>query len=103
MTGASDLHNELSGKLYTRLRQHLRGTECRVLMADVKLRVEAADCGFYPDLLMTCAGSNRADRHVKNKNGSREPVSSPSILPTFRQDPTSTRSARTGFFGSPNG
>ncbi|MCM8621321.1 MAG: Uma2 family endonuclease [Candidatus Accumulibacter sp.] len=65
MTGASDLHNELSGNLYTLLRQHLRGTECRVFMADVKLRVEAADCGFYPDLLVTCAESDRADRHVK--------------------------------------
>lgn len=65
MTGATDLHNELSGNLYTLLRQHLRGTECRVFMADVKLRVEAADCSFYPDLLVTCAESDRTDRYVK--------------------------------------
>jgi len=65
MTGATDLHNELSGNLYTLLRQHLRGTPCRVFLADVKVRVEAADCGFYPDVLVTCAESDRVDRYVK--------------------------------------
>lgn len=65
MTGATDLHNEVSGNLYTLLRRHLRGTPCRVFMADVKVRVETADCGFYPDLLVTCAESDRADRYVK--------------------------------------
>jgi Uma2 family endonuclease len=34
-------------------------------MADVKVRVEAADCGFYPDLLVTRAESDRVDRYVK--------------------------------------
>jgi len=65
MTGTTDLHNELSGNLYTLLRQHLRGTPCRVFLADVKVRVEAADCGFYPDIQVTCAESDRADRYVK--------------------------------------
>lgn len=65
MTGATDLHNEVRGNLYTLLRQHLRGTPCRVFMADVKVRVETADCGFYPDLLVTCAESDRADRYIK--------------------------------------
>ncbi len=65
MTGASDLHNEVAGNLYTLLRQHLRGTPCRVFMADVKVRVETADCSFYPDLLVTCAESDRADHYVK--------------------------------------
>ncbi len=64
MTGATDLHNEVRGNLYTLLRQHLRGTPCRVFMADVKVRVETADCGFYPDLLVTCAESDRADRYI---------------------------------------
>jgi Uma2 family endonuclease len=47
------------------LRQHLRGIPCRVFMTDVKVRVEAADCGFYPDIQVTCAESDRADRYVK--------------------------------------
>jgi Uma2 family endonuclease len=38
-------------------------------MADVMLRVEAADAGFYPDLMVTCSEADHADRYVK-----REPV-----------------------------
>ncbi len=65
MAGTTDRHNEISGNCYTLLRQHVRGTPCRVFMADVKVRVDAADCGFYPDIQVTCAESDRADRLVK--------------------------------------
>jgi Uma2 family endonuclease len=65
MAGGTDLHNQVAGNLYVLLHQRLRGSPCRVFMADVKVRVESADCGFYPDLLVTCAESDRADRLVK--------------------------------------
>lgn len=65
MTGTTDRHNDISGNFYTLLRQHLRGTPCRVYMADVKVRVEKADCGFYPDIQVTCAENDHADRYVK--------------------------------------
>lgn len=65
MTGGSLRHNLIALNLATLIRLHLRGTPCRVFMADVKVRVETADCGFYPDLLVTCAESDRADRYVK--------------------------------------
>lgn len=65
MTGATDLHNEICLNLGAMLRQHLRGTPCRVYVADVKVRIETADCGFYPDIQVTCAESDRADRYVK--------------------------------------
>ena len=65
MTGATDRHNEISGNFYMMLRQHLRGTPCRAYMADVKVRVDAADCSFYPDLQVTCAERDHADRYVK--------------------------------------
>ncbi|CDH47472.1 Uma2 family endonuclease [Candidatus Contendibacter odensensis] len=65
MAGGSDLHNEVAGNLYVMLRQHLRGSPCRVYMADVKVRVETADCSFYPDVLVTRAEHDRADRYVK--------------------------------------
>jgi Uma2 family endonuclease len=47
----------------------LRGTPCRIYGSDVKLRVEAADCYFYPDLMVTCSALDAADRLIK-----REPV-----------------------------
>lgn len=64
-----DRNYTVAGNLYIALRQHLRGTSCRVYGSDVKLRVEAADCFFYPDLMVTCSARDAADRLVK-----REPL-----------------------------
>ena len=65
MAGTSDRHNDISGNFYTLLRQHLHSTPCRVYIADVKVRVETADCCFYPDVQVTCAESDLADRYAK--------------------------------------
>lgn len=54
MTGASDAHNIIALNLATILRQHLRGSPCRVFMADVKVRIEAAETFYYPDLMVSC-------------------------------------------------
>lgn len=69
MTGGEDRNFTTAGNLYIALRQHLRGTPCRVYGSDVKLRVDAADCYFYPDLMVTCSAADAAQRLVK-----REPV-----------------------------
>lgn len=69
MAGSEDNDNTVAGNLYVALRQRLRGTPCRVFAADVKLRVEAADCFFYPDVMVTCGAADKAQRLIK-----REPV-----------------------------
>jgi Uma2 family endonuclease len=69
MAGGEDRHYSLALNLAIALRQHLGGSGCRVYGGDVKLRVEAADCFFYPDLMVTCSAADAADRLVK-----REPV-----------------------------
>lgn len=69
MTGGVDRHNTVALNLALALRQHLRGSPCRVYANDVKLRVDAADCFFYPDVMVTCSASDLADRQIK-----REPV-----------------------------
>jgi Uma2 family endonuclease len=69
MAGGEDRNTIVAGNLYLALRQHLRGTSCMTLMADVKLRIEAADCFFYPDVMVTCSPRDAADRLIK-----REPV-----------------------------
>jgi len=51
------------------LRTHLRGTPCRTFITDMKLRVEAADCYYYPDVMVTCSAADAADPLIK-----REPV-----------------------------
>ena len=54
MAGARRVHVTVSGNLFAACKTHLRGTPCRAYMADMKLRVEAADAGFYPDVMVSC-------------------------------------------------
>lgn len=54
MTGARRVHVTVSLNLASVFRNHLRGIPCRAYMADMKLRLEAADAAFYPDVMVTC-------------------------------------------------
>ncbi len=67
MTGTSRPHNVIAGNLYMLLRNELRGKGCRAYFADIKLRIEAANCYFYPDLMVTCTEADRLSQHVMNE------------------------------------
>jgi len=54
MAGATDIHITLAGNLYVLLRSHLRGSDCQVYISDMKARIEARNCFYYPDILVTC-------------------------------------------------
>ncbi|MBD2261138.1 Uma2 family endonuclease [Pseudanabaena sp. FACHB-2040] len=54
MAGASDTHVTISLNLASLLRNHVRGTGCRVYISDMKARIEARNRFFYPDILVTC-------------------------------------------------
>ncbi|RZM82419.1 Uma2 family endonuclease [Leptolyngbya iicbica] len=54
MAGASDVHVTIAGNLFALLRSHVRGTGCRVYIADMKVRVDAKNCFYYPDVVVTC-------------------------------------------------
>ena len=69
MAGAGEAHVTLTGNAFIALRQHLKGTPCRCFFVDMKLRVEAAEAYFYPDLMVTCSQADAKDPLVK-----REPV-----------------------------
>ena len=69
MTGGVDRNNSVALNLAIALREHLRGSPCRTYVNDVKLRVEVADCYFYPDLMVTCSAADLGNRRIK-----REPV-----------------------------
>jgi Uma2 family endonuclease len=56
MVGASEPHNLITGNFHSVLHNHLRGTACRVFMADMKVRVD--DVFYYPDVMVSC---NRTD------------------------------------------
>lgn len=65
MAGAEDRHATVALNLASGLRLHLRGTPCRVYMADVKLHAAAANSFFYPDVMVTCSAADAARRLVK--------------------------------------
>lgn len=67
MVGATDAHVTITMNLAVLLRAHVRGRPCRVYMADMKLRVDAADAFFYPDLLVTCAPEDHATSRFKRQ------------------------------------
>lgn len=69
MAGAGDAHVTVAGNLYMALRQHLKGSPCRTYMSDMRLAVAAANCYFYPDVMVTCSAGDHASAQEK-----REPV-----------------------------
>jgi len=54
MTGTSDIHNFICLNLASLLRQHLKGTPCRVFMADVKAKLHESNAYYYPDVMVSC-------------------------------------------------
>lgn len=54
MAATTDSHNLIAGNLYALTRRHLRGSDCRVYFADLKVRLDQNNRFYYPDLLVTC-------------------------------------------------
>lgn len=67
MAGAQDKHITVSMNLAFALRQHLRGSPCRTYMSDMRLQVEASNCYFYPDVLVTCSAKDASSASVKSE------------------------------------
>jgi len=58
MVGARQDHVIVAGNIFSALKQRLRGMPCRAYIADLKLKVEAADAFFYPDVMVSCHHSD---------------------------------------------
>ncbi|HEB78796.1 MAG TPA: Uma2 family endonuclease [Methylothermaceae bacterium] len=54
MVGATRGHNLVAGNVFAFLRRHLRGSPCSTYMSDMKVRIEAADAFYYPDVMVSC-------------------------------------------------
>ena len=78
MVGASRRHNHIGGNLYIALRAAADPRGCAVYASDVKVRVEAANAFYYPDLVVTCAAGDD-DPYV---------VHAPSIIVEILSDST---------------
>lgn len=54
MSGSNPTHNMIALNLTTILRKQVRGTKCHAFVQDIKVRIEAVDVFYYPDLTVTC-------------------------------------------------
>jgi Uma2 family endonuclease len=54
MVGARKPHGIVVTNLVTILGNHIQDSPCIVLASDTKVRLEAADCYYYPDVVVTC-------------------------------------------------
>jgi Uma2 family endonuclease len=56
MAGAKRAHNVIAGNIFAILHNHLRGTPCRVFVADMKVGIltQSDDCFYYPDVQVSC-------------------------------------------------
>ncbi len=59
MVGASQAHNTLTGNLFAALHGHIRGSECRVFMSDMKVHVAPRNRYYYPDAVVSCDPRDR--------------------------------------------
>lgn len=55
MVGGTRYHETIVLNLASGLRNQLGGTPCRAYAAGMKVRVEAANAYFYPDVFVTCS------------------------------------------------
>ncbi|WP_373530625.1 Uma2 family endonuclease [Nostoc sp.] len=65
MAGASDAHVTVVGNLFILLRNHLRGSDCRVYMLDMKAQIDVINRYFYPDMMVTCDTRDREFEYFK--------------------------------------
>ncbi len=79
MVGARQDHVVVSGNIFAGLKQRLRGTPCRPYVADLKLRVDAADAFFYPDVMVSCHPGDL---------GNQQFIANPSLIVEVLSDST---------------
>jgi Uma2 family endonuclease len=60
MTGGTIPHNLIALNLASTLRAFLRGKDCRVFMADVKVQISATHSFHYPDVMVSCDERDRS-------------------------------------------
>ena len=65
MAGARAAHNEIALNVAASLHGQLKGKPCRAFVADMLLRVDADDKGYYPDVMVTCSEADRARQTFK--------------------------------------
>ncbi len=81
MTGASFRHNAIVMNIGSALHAQFKGRPCHVFANDMKVRIETADAGLYPDLVAFCEPAQLQD-------GRRDVLLNPSLIVEVLSDST---------------
>ena len=54
MAGANDPHVTIALNMAFVIRNHVRGSNCRVYMSDMKAKIDVLNRFYYPDVMVTC-------------------------------------------------
>ena len=61
MAGGTENHNTVALNAAVALRNHLKGTPCKVFISDIRVQVAAVDAYFYPDVVVRCQPKSAPD------------------------------------------
>ena len=82
MSGVSEQHDEIEGNTYHTLRLALEGRECRVFLADMRIKVPSLPPYRYADVSVTC------EKPVFEKMGGVDVVTNPTLIIEVLSDST---------------
>lgn len=60
MTGGTLNHSEIAGNFHNILKNHLRGSGCKVFNSDAKVQILESSSYLYPDISVTCEDRDRS-------------------------------------------
>ncbi len=75
MAGGSETHNLICGNVLRKLGTRFKDRPCYVYTSDMKVRIESANLGTYPDVMAVCG-----ERLFWVGSGSRKPISKAASL-----------------------
>jgi Uma2 family endonuclease len=79
--GSSEAHNLICGNLAGELGNHFKGRPCYVYTSDMKVRVESANLGAYPDVMAICGERQFLDDR-------RDVITNPALIVEVLSDST---------------
>jgi Uma2 family endonuclease len=81
MTGGSEAHNLIATNIVRELGQQFRRRPCYVYAGDMKVRMDAADVGAYPDIMAVCGERAYLDQR-------RDIITNPTLIIEILSDST---------------
>lgn len=65
MSGSTEAHNIICGNFFALLHSHLKNSPCRVFASEMKVRIEATNSFYYPDVMVSCEPYAARDTYKK--------------------------------------